>query len=526
MQQSRWYESTLIFSLGILALALPWSNFLMSIGVILPGLLTLAHFIKDGFNFKKIAGFGSLLLIVYLLAIIGLIYSSNLDYGLNDLRKKLPLFVLPVVVMANRQLLVKHKNTLINVFAFASLACAIIYLFRWFLMDHKSEDYRQFVPLLSHIRFSVCLCISFLIVLNNLLRKNKGWWINIAFLLIIIASLWQLRSLSGIALLSIVLPLYFYKKNYIKRNRILIIGTCVIAIISIVVGQHYYTKDTIPKPLPEKTALGNYYHHDTNVFVTENNHYIYLYLAYEEMDSAWQKRTGINAKSIMKNGYNYEAIITRYLSSKNLPKDASGIKALTQKDIENIKNGITNYKNPEFSSFKKRINALFFEFDAYLSNKDVEGHSATMRIEYADVAFSVFKKNRWIGTGTGDIADAIEKEHQAREVLSEKYRKRTHNQLLTFLTSYGIVGFTLIVYIILAYFLGASNLSALNKCIVLLLFISFWWEDVLETQAGICTFVFFYALLFDVEDEDDNASSYKASIPSTIVIWLKSWARL
>jgi len=51
-----------------------------------------------------------LITIVYLIHVIGLLYSSNLEYGLHDLRIKLPLLALPIIIGTSQPLDKKKLN--------------------------------------------------------------------------------------------------------------------------------------------------------------------------------------------------------------------------------------------------------------------------------------------------------------------------------------------------------------------------------------------------------------------------------
>lgn len=524
MLQSRAYQSYFISLLGILTVGLCCSKFLISSSVILLGVGTLVAFLASGRPWHLLKGYGLLLIILYAMHVVWLINSEDLDYAFNDLRRKLPLLVLPIVFSVNKALVQKHLSTILQLFAAASISCAIVLLIRWFAFDFKNKDFRSFSTFISHIRFSICLVISALIVLNNYLTTKKHGLLNLLLSIPIVWALWQMQSISGFALLFITIPLYLYWK---KRLSLRIIFS-VFALIFIVTGSgfayHFLSKDPVSPVLKKQTERGATYSHFPKNTLTENGHRTYLYLAVDEMSTAWEERTGIPGDDTLKSGYMYRDILIRYLTSKNLHKDASGIEALNENDIENIKNGYINVDQKNRNAIQKRWAAITFEIDSYLNGYDIAGHSLTMRLEYFDVALHNFKQEPWFGVGTGDVSQSITDEHQARNILPEKYQKRAHNQLLTYLMTFGSVGGLIILYLIIIFCMGSTNLDALGKSIVLLLFLSLFWEDVMETQAGVSAFVFFYTLLFTAIPSDKTVR-YKDSIPSTILTWLKSVAR-
>lgn len=523
MLENKIYQSYFLGLLGLLAIGMSCSKFLISISVIGLGLGTLFLMFQKSFKWKDLRGYGLLLIVLYFMHILWILNSENLDYAINDFRRKLPLLVLPVVFMANKSLVKSHLNTILQLFAATSIVCSIVLLIRWFGFGYKNTDFRSFSDFISHIRFSICLVISFLILINNSLETKK-FKLNAFLTIPIIWALLQMQSLSGFFLLATFTPLYLYWRKLVPKK--LLIGYYSLAPVLVfgALFYHFQAKDSVPTHLPSHTTLGTPYEHYTDNTLCENNHRVYLFLAIPEMNQAWKDKTGLDANALMPNGYRYVDGLLRYLTSKGLPKDASGINALTPTDINNIKKGYTNYKQGQFSAISKRWNAIRFELDSYQNGYDIAGHSLTMRLEYVNVAWTCFVQNKWFGVGSGDVKDAISEEHTARDLLPVTYQKRAHNQIITYLMTFGLIGFLIILYIIVIYGFGTTQLNPLNRTIILLLFASLFWEDVMETQAGVTSFAFFYAILF-AADGYDKTSAYTDSIPSTILVWLKSWAR-
>ncbi len=522
MLENKLYRSYFLFVLGILAVGMSCSKFLISISVIGLGLGSVFIMAQKSFEWKQLKGFGLLLIVLYAMHLLWLLNSENIAYAFNDFRRKLPLLVLPIAFMVHRPLVKKHLNTILQLFAATSIVCATILLVRWFGFDYKNKDFRSFSEFISHIRFSICLVITTLILINNSIRTKK-YVVNSILFIPVLFSLIVMQSLSGFFLLSAIIPLFLFWKKWIPKKIVIAYFASAPLLLIAAVTYHFQAKDSVPTHLPSHTALGIPYEHFPDNTLCENNHRVYLYLAVDEMNEAWNERTGTLATDKLPSGYMYVDAMIRYLTSKNLPKDAEGIAALTDKDIENIKKGYTNHRQGKISAIEKRWNALRFELDSYQNGYDIAGHSITMRLEYFDVAYACFKENKWFGVGTGDVKASIAAEHQSREILPEMYQKRAHNQLLTYLMTFGIVGFIIILYIVIIYAFGISTLDPLGKSIITLLFFSLFWEDVMETQAGVTAFAFFYAFLF-ASPSNDNTSRYTASIPSTIFIWLKSLA--
>lgn len=194
-----------------------------------------------------------------------------------------------------------------------------------------------------------------------------------------------------------------------------------------------------------------------------------------------------------------------------LRKDAYGISQLKPEDIKLIENGFANciYKNPK--RFSVRIYQTIWEIDQYRKGANPSGQSVIQRLEYLKTGWAIFRDHPLFGVGTGDIKMAFDEKYiQMKSPLDPAWRLMAHNQFLTFLVSFGLVGFILIIiaivlpvimekkdnyYFILMFFL-VSLLSMLN-------------EDTLETQAGIAFFTLFYCLFVFA----DRSSGYETSIP-------------
>ncbi len=99
------------FSLLLLVISLPFSNYTLSVSMIILAInwlldKRLAEKLKIIIHRKSIL----LITIVYLIHVIGLLYSSNLEYGLHDLRIKLPLLALPIIIGTSQPLDKKKLN--------------------------------------------------------------------------------------------------------------------------------------------------------------------------------------------------------------------------------------------------------------------------------------------------------------------------------------------------------------------------------------------------------------------------------
>jgi len=133
----------------------------------------------------------------------------------------------------------------------------------------------------------------------------------------------------------------------------------------------------------------------------------------------------------------------------------------------------------------------------------------TLRTEIWSDALTVYKKSPLLGFGTGDVQDKMIKQYE-EDGFDQAIEKNLnpHNQFLQTGIAIGGLG-TLLVLAILIFpvfrFKRHYYFSFLFSFISLLFFMT---ESVLETQAGVVGFAFFYCLFFMV---DDIVSSKKHS---------------
>ena len=85
------------------------------------------------------------------------------------------------------------------------------------------------------------------------------------------------------------------------------------------------------------------------------------------------------------------------------------------------------------------------------------------------------------------------------------FNYRPHNQYLSYVLTYGIIGGMIIFFLILMppFKLGAFNDYLFVSFFIVSLF-SMIWEDTLETQVGVSLFVLLYSLLLFGRQKFDN----------------------
>ena len=261
----------------------------------------------------------------------------------------------------------------------------------------------------------------------------------------------------------------------------------------------------------ELTPSGNPYHQDTvNAFAnSENGHPVGAYTCWPEMKLVWNRRSAVPFDSINKTGDTTKFTLLRYLASMGLRKDSAGVTQLSAIDIKAIENGITNFHYLHYSGLIVRILQTFWELKQYQYAGGVDGHSLTMRFEFWKAAIGVIKQHFWFGVGTGDFHQAMQEQYTLNHSpLSMANRLDSHNQYLSVMVSFGLIGLLIfLVSLLMPFFVpsarpqlspGSSQTS--NKSMAYIIFFailccSFFNEDTLTTQAGVTFYVFFNSVL-------------------------------
>jgi hypothetical protein len=244
--------------------------------------------------------------------------------------------------------------------------------------------------------------------------------------------------------------------------------------------------------LPKKTAEGNDYVNCLNDKSTENNNRIYVSVCELELKREWEKISAIPFDKKDKANHPLKYTLIRYLTSKNISKDALGMRKLTKIDIQNIENGIASV-----NLLKTGMIARLYEIRHQINNHtDPNGNSLLQRIEYWKTGWHIIQSNWLMGVGTGDVQIAFDQQYEKENsILLSKNRHRAHNMYLTVFISFGLVGLILFLGVLYTYF--KENLA--NKELIPVLFISavittFMIEDTIETQMGVCMISLFLGL--------------------------------
>ncbi len=441
---------------------------------------------------------------LYLLHIIGLIYTSDFNYAFKDLRTKLPLLILPLIISTTKGIDRKNFHRLMLLFVGAVFAGTIASIY--VLFQNQITDIREISPFISHIRFSLDICIAIFTLVYFIYEKNTyNFKIKIIFCVIIaylILYLIILESVTGIVILIITSLILFVSLAFKERNKYLklvylgiFVGIPLLLFIYVknCINEYTHVAPVDFSKLEKYTSRGNPYVNDTINYGVENGKYVGLYISYKELKQAWNKRSKYDFDGKDKKNQNIKFTLIRFLNSLGYHKDADGVNKLTDKQIHYIEDGIANVNYLKTFNLNTRIYQAIIGYNNYKFSKNPNRSSALQRLEYWKTSIEIIKDNWLIGVGTGDMNIAFTEQYKKmHSLLQKQYRLRSHNQYLSILVGFGILGF---IWFMITLFYPPFKTRKIHDYFFFTFFIiillSMLTEDTIESQAGITFYAFF-----------------------------------
>jgi O-antigen ligase len=410
MKNDKTYSHIQYILLCIFAFWLPFStpnfphiNFTPSLIALLLLIWLIQGNFKQKFNLLKInkLQFPFILCVgFYLLYLLGLSYSENFEFGLDDLLLKLPLLLFPFVIftVSSDYWSKKHVLTILKCFVLGSLTTLIISVVHSWILFKENQwfDYFHYIyaSWFHHPSYaSMYYCFSFVIIIYLFLHHKLRLWEKISggiAAILFLGEIVLLDSRAGILTLSSIVLIYILYIPFLKRKLLPYFFVGIIGMSGILLATY--------KLLPE-----------------DNNRI---------------KQTIINVKE---------------------------------------KRTSDNYTH------KKEVRWLIWD--------------ASFKVAVAHLPF---------GVGTGDIIDELKKQYLKDEYLHPYEEEfNAHSQYLQVFATLGILGIIFLLTIVFA----PLGVGYKTKNILFILFgviigINFIVESMLEKQAGIMFFSFFFVLLY------------------------------
>jgi hypothetical protein len=498
------------FGLVLIMVGMPLSMFLMSLGSIWVATLWVIEGdhrrkLKAFWDNKAAVAFSSL----FVLHLVGLIYTSDFEYAFKDLLIKLPILVMPLIYCGMPKFSKKQIKQLLFIFVAACFLQSLgSYgkLFGVWYQDAIIKDGRDIVLFVSHIRLSLFLALAVFILGYYGTRDALKWKLLYAALIgWFLVYMWVIESPTGFTVLlcgTIIILIY----SIWKYKSLLLRATSLLLLLGLPIGSYIYVKQCVDQyytlhddmnELETYSAGGEEYRHWITNFQLENGHYVYIYIAPKELHRGWNRISSIHIDSLDLAGQHIDGTLIRYMTSKGLRKDSIGINALTPDDISNVEKGVASINYNRRHGIRKRIDQIIFEFDIWQNSGNASGSSVTQKFEIWHTASLILQKHWMFGVGTGDVGQAFQDQYIAmNSPLEENRRLRGHNQYLTIFLTFGIFG---ILWFLIALFYPLFKLRVQFDFLYTMFFVSvllsFLSEDTLETQAGLTYFVTFSCLL-------------------------------
>ncbi|MBL7921633.1 MAG: O-antigen ligase family protein [Bacteroidia bacterium] len=498
-----------LFLFGLFSLA--FGLMVGSVPTSVPQFILLGNWIIEGdykrkFNLLKTNKLFWIITSIFFLHLIGMLYTENINDGLTDLRIKLPLLFLPGLLFSSNPIDVKEFKILLYCFiAGSAVNTGWCLIYNYIL--HTNDVARNASRFMSHIRLGLYLNVAIASCFYFMLQHAKTVYKMLfgILLLYFIFSLYALGLASGFVNLSILsafalISFLFKQKLYVKLGSIVILLGVICYMI------YYFTSFLNSQLVVQKTetnsprmynAAGNICLNSEISTQKENGNYVYMNIQTIELQKEWSRRFPEDSFTYTP-PYNLQRynVLIRYMASKGLYKDSAGISLLSNEDFKNIQNNITNYKYPEWGFMQKRIYEFVWEYDEFMNDRSVNGHSLTMRLYFWKAASVIIKNNLLFGVGTGDVQNQLNKTYvETHSPLSKDWFKRPHNQFITITVSLGMFGLLIFLFsFIYPVIKLKKQIHILFWPYFLILCISFILEDTLETQAGLSFYAFFYSI--------------------------------
>jgi hypothetical protein len=268
------HRNIFISGLIFLSLGLLFSGPVMSMSIMLLG----ANWFAEGNYRKRLNLFchtkpALLVSAVFFFHVLGLLWSSDWHYGWDDVRTKIPLFVIPFILSTSPVLSKNHFHLLLAFFVAGVLVSSLISVSVLLgVIPIEIHDIRDISIFVSHIRLSLMICLAisilgFFIAQNNSTSIRALLSLAIAWLIIFMAILESLTGLIILFVVYAVVGIYYFNSRKSYWGKIVLVGAATLLIGTGVkvysIARSFIQVKPIDSALLEKRTLaGNPYKND------------------------------------------------------------------------------------------------------------------------------------------------------------------------------------------------------------------------------------------------------------------------
>jgi len=506
------HEQVYFYLLILLAISLPFSVYTTSMFM----LLLSTNWVLEGRyveKWKRAAGNRALqlFLVIFLLHLVGLLWSSDLAYGLKVVKIKLPLLALPVIIATSPSLGMLRVRRILLMFSLAVSAASlasVLKLVGW--LPGGIEGYRDLSLFVHHIRFSLMLVLSLLISVYFLFIKRHSISrleriYHTAVLIWFPVFLVLLKSLSGILVAGLLAFFLLLRALFEIRDPVYrfmaLVPVIMIPLFSILyfnraVEKYYTIDELVVEELDQYTIEGNPYKHHPENKEIENGHYVWIYVCDEELEQEWNRVSELDFGGRTTTGNSLQTTLIRFITSKGLRKDAAGLRQLSKDEIRAIEMGTGNHIYLERFRLYPRIYEVIWEFDRYGMGYPPNNKSVVQRYLYLQASWSIASEHLLFGVGNGDVLQEFKKYYEAIDSpLVGKQRRGGHNQYFTELIAFGLGGLIIfLAALVVPLFLANRQRSFLATGFLILLMLSMLGAGTFDCATGAALGGLFYSL--------------------------------
>ena len=495
----------------LVVVGLPLSTVLMSIGqFILAG-----NWLLEGSHLKRIRSLRGRwvplgIMSIWALHILWLFPSTDLGYGWHDAQMKLPLLLLPLFLFTSAQLRRSELDEVLWMFVVACAAGALAGATDFYLF-HAEEmaDRRELSLFTSHIRFSLMLCAAMAFCAYMLYFCRHIWsfankfaaFATMAWLfwfLVLLESFNGYLAFAGMSAAVAIWGIVNVRRPLVRhlwQTSVVLLGGASTIYLANIARLHFHSVPVNWDRALHFTANGHPYSFWWDEPQRENGHRVWYFVSMVELEHAWQLRSGIHIDSADHKCQVIRYTLMRYLTSLGIPKDSAAVYALSESDIMAVEMGVTNHRFKKTWGVERRFDEALWEVENYMITGRPGNSSMIQRLVHVRAGWTIFRENWLIGVGTGDVKAAFRNYYMSHDTkLEEHFWARAHNQLLTFLLTFGIVGgMWCIAAVVLPIVIMRRNVLFVAVWTVAIL--SMFGDDTIETQAGATFFAFFMTFL-------------------------------
>ena len=440
-----------------------------------------------------------LAILYFLLSAVSLIWTDVLPDGLDALRQVLPVVAVPMVVLTSRPLTSVQWRIVITGYVGTLFVVSVIGFVRW--LSILDLPYREIVPFISHIRFSLNLVFAICLLLFAFLRafdRHTLWSSPVMPFVALLLAVWflfylfLLQSYTGIIILLVtvlVCIVFGWRRLHSRPLRWVLVLAALLSVASLAGLVAYYVNDYYTPRLSHVdrsryTRNGTPYTfaHDGLV---ECGRYVNDFVCESELRAEWPKVSPVPVDSITPVGYSVLPALVRYLNAMGLTKDSAGVASLSPSDVAAIEQGIANPVYSQKASLRRMVYVMLFEYENYRCYRTVCGFTMLQRFELWRASSEVVRSNWLYGVGIGSVETALDHQLSADRSPLAGTHKNPHNQYLTLLMTFGaIAGGLLLVCLFWAVIRRRLWRKPLFVACLTIVLLSCLTEDTLQTCAG------------------------------------------